>query len=84
MLKRQHINYVHLPLKENSRKVVFLNTARTENRTRVLKTRSELLELEDNSLTFLLLVYLIDMPQDQIQRHTMQFEYDFGPHCSLV
>ena len=39
----------HLPLKENSRKVVFLNTARPEKRTRLLKCRSELLELEDDS-----------------------------------
>ena len=39
----------HLPLKENSRKVVFLNTARQEKRTRLLKSRSELLELEDDS-----------------------------------
>ena len=39
----------HLPLKENSRKVVFLNTARLEKRTRLLKSRSELLELEDDS-----------------------------------
>ena len=39
----------HLPLKENSRKVVFLNTARPEKRTRLLKSRSELLELEDDS-----------------------------------
>ena len=39
----------HLPLKENSRKVVFLNTTRPEKRTRLLKSRSELLELEDDS-----------------------------------
>ena len=39
----------HLPLKENSRKVVFLNTARPEKRMRLLKSRSELLELEDDS-----------------------------------
>ena len=39
----------HLPLKENSRKVVFLNTARPEKRTRLLKSRSDLLQLEDDS-----------------------------------
>ena len=39
----------HLLLKENSRKVVFLNTIRPEKRTRLLKSRSELLELEDDS-----------------------------------
>ena len=39
----------HLPLKENSRKVVFLNTTTPEKRTRLLKSRSELLELEDDS-----------------------------------
>ena len=39
----------HLPLKENSRKVVFLNTARPEKRTQLLKSRSDLLQLEDNS-----------------------------------
>ena len=39
----------YLPLKENSRKVVFINTARPEKRTRLLKSRSELLELEDDS-----------------------------------
>ena len=39
----------HLLLKENSRKVVFLNTTRPEKRTRLLKSRSELLELEDDS-----------------------------------
>ena len=38
----------HLPLKENSRKVVFLNTARPEKRTRLLKSRSDLLQLEDD------------------------------------
>jgi len=37
------------PLKENSRQVVFLNPARPEKRTRLLKTRSELLELEDDA-----------------------------------
>ena len=39
----------HLPLKENSRKVVFLNTSRPEKRTRLLKSRSDLLQLEDDS-----------------------------------
>ena len=39
----------HLPLKENSRKVVFLNSARPEKRTRLLKNRSDLLQLEDDS-----------------------------------
>ena len=39
----------HLPLRENSRKVVFLNTARPEKRTRLLKSRSDLLQLEDDS-----------------------------------
>ena len=39
----------HLSLKENSRKVVFLNTARPEKRTELLKSRSEFLELEDDS-----------------------------------
>ena len=39
----------HLPLKENSRKVVFLNTASPEKRTRLLKSRSDLLQLEDDS-----------------------------------
>ena len=39
----------HLPLKENSRKVIFLNTARPEKRTRLLKSRSDLLELDDDS-----------------------------------
>ena len=39
----------HLPLKENSRKVVFLNTLRPEKRTRLLKSRSDLLQLEDDS-----------------------------------
>ena len=39
----------YLPLKENSRKVVFLNTARPEKRARLLKSRSDLLQLEDDS-----------------------------------
>ena len=39
----------HLPLKENSRKMMFLNTARPEKQTRLLKSRSDLLQLEDNS-----------------------------------
>ena len=39
----------HLSLKENSRKVVFVNTCRPEKRTRLLKSKSELLELEDDS-----------------------------------
>ena len=39
----------HLPLKENSRRVIFLNTAKPEKRTRLLKSRSGLLELEDDS-----------------------------------
>ena len=38
----------HLPLKENFRKVVFLNMARPEKRTRLLKSRSDLLQLEDD------------------------------------
>ena len=41
--------FCHLPLKENSRKVVFLIMARPEKRTRLLKSRSDLLQLEDNS-----------------------------------
>ena len=39
----------HLPLKENSRNVVFLDTSRLEKRTRLLKSRSDLLQLEDDS-----------------------------------
>ena len=37
----------HLPLKDSSRKVVFVNTVPPEKRTRILKNRSELLELDD-------------------------------------
>ena len=39
----------HLPLKENSRKVVFVNTTKPEKRTRLLKCKAELLQLEDDS-----------------------------------
>ena len=39
----------HLPLKENSRKVVFLNTARPEKQIRLLKSRLDSLQLEDDS-----------------------------------
>ena len=37
----------HLPLKDSTRKVVFVNTVRPEKRTRLLKSRAELLELGD-------------------------------------
>ena len=37
----------HLPLKDSSRKVVFVDTVPSEKRTRILKNRSELLELDD-------------------------------------
>ena len=37
----------HLPLKDSSRKVIFVNTAPPEKRTRILKNRSKLLELDD-------------------------------------
>ena len=39
----------HLPLKENSRKVVFVNTTKPEKRTRLLKCKAKLLQLEDDS-----------------------------------
>ena len=38
----------NLPLKDSTRKVVFVNTVRPENRTRLLKSRSELFELGDH------------------------------------
>ena len=37
----------NIPLKDSSRKVVFVNTVPPEKRTRILKSRSELLELDD-------------------------------------
>ena len=37
----------NLPLKDSSRKVIFVNTARPEKRTRLLKPRSALLEMAD-------------------------------------
>ena len=39
----------HLPLKENSRKVVLVNTTKPEKRTRLLKCKAELLQLEVDS-----------------------------------
>ena len=39
----------HLPLKENSRKVVFVNATKPEKRTSLLKCKAELLQLDDDS-----------------------------------
>ena len=55
----------HLPLKENSRKVVFVNTTKPEKRTRLLNVKLNCFNWRMIPLTFLLLASLIDMPHDQ-------------------